>query len=88
MDESHGPERTREVLLHEILHAITHVFGPDHLPTTGIDDQQEAFVGCAAMGLTAVLLDNPMLRDWIVKSFEETPTSIPIRPDQLWGNQR
>jgi len=72
VDDVHGAERTREVFLHELLHAIGHVFGPDHLPQD-LDQSKEVYVGATAMGLTAVLADNPELVRFIRDAWPPVP---------------
>jgi hypothetical protein len=52
----HGADRTREVLLHEVMHAVCHVY------LQAPARREEHFIRAAGMGLAQVLADNPELR--------------------------
>lgn len=59
------PDSTRDVTLHEILHAI-------HFHMELVDgSSEEAFTSRTATGLRTVLVNNPLLCDWIFSRGEE-----------------
>jgi hypothetical protein len=63
VETGHGAARTREVVLHEILHAL---WSSRNL---GEQADEEAVVTGLARGLTSVMADNPRLRAWFAREF-------------------
>lgn len=53
------PQAMAEVILHEVLHAIYSGWN------VAEDDKEEAVVSKVAMGLSAVMRDNPRLVAWV-----------------------
>lgn len=62
MDEYPSPARAVDTVLHEISHAIYHVFCLDD------DEKEERVVTAMGRGLTLVFLDNPALVAWISRT--------------------
>ena len=70
IDTSYGEERTREIIIHEILHALWRV---NDVPVAVLlkslseDDHEEAIVGSLSTGLVLFAQDNPELWKWLSK---------------------
>ena len=62
VDVSRAPEQTANTLIHEILHAIWHVWGIEK------GDSEERIVNKAANGLQAVLNENGELRQTLLQT--------------------
>ena len=58
LDEDLSLEREKEVVLHELLHAIWCQY---HLPK----DNEEQYIDCIGNGLATIFTDNPKLRRYL-----------------------
>lgn len=65
VDTSQHPQRVRETLLHEILHAVFRSMGFDDVQ----NPSEEFIVGATAHVLTQVMVDNPDVRAWLFESW-------------------
>jgi hypothetical protein len=65
--DKHLPEsRKRQVLLHELLHAMRFTFGNPSLPVKGdVSDWEHYFIAIYEEGVLLMLRDNPELSDYL-----------------------
>ena len=65
IDASASVERRREVLLHEIIHAVYDQWMPEQVDLK--DMSEETIVNALAIGLTTVFNENPLLKKDLFK---------------------
>lgn len=65
VDLSHGLEKARDTLLHEILHAIYYEWGIQD------EDKEERVVSTFAKGLTQAMADSQECRKWFQEAWSK-----------------
>lgn len=78
LSREHSPEKVVEVLLHEVFHMIAEAMG------IGSNTRNESWVTQFAIGLAAVVRDNPDLMPWMSETIRisRTGSSEPTQTDQ------